>query len=133
MPLYDTSIFVGHFRRNPKTHLAIIRLLDRSWPVVVSSITLFELKWGWLLSRDPARSEAVMRKYLAKVTATLAVDDVVAYRAAEVQAQLRRRNQIMDLRDLLVAATALVHDLPVCTLDEKHFRRVPGLHLEPLP
>lgn len=132
MPLYDTSIFVGHFRRNPQTHSAIIRLLDRSWAVTVSSITLYELKWGWLLSRDPARSEAAMRKYLAKVKATLAVDEAVANRAAEVQAQLRRRNQIIDFRDLLVAATALVHDVSICTLDEKHFRRVPGLHLEPL-
>jgi len=31
------------------------------------------------------------------------------------------------------AATALAHDLSICTLDIEHFRRVPGLLLESIP
>jgi predicted nucleic acid-binding protein len=40
---------------------------------------------------------------------------------------------MIDLRDLFIAATALAHDLSICTLDIEHFRRVPGLLLESIP
>jgi predicted nucleic acid-binding protein len=76
---------------------------------------------------------ALTEQYLPFFSAVLPVDEAVAYRAAEVQASLRPTSQMLDLRDLLIAATALVHGLSICSLNTEHFRRVPGLHLEPLP
>ena len=75
---------------------------------------------------------SLMEEYLSYVSDTLPVDGATAHRAAEIQAQLRRRNQTMDIRDLFIAATALVHGLSVCTLDTEHFSRVPDLVLEKL-
>ena len=45
-----------------------------------------------------------------------------------VRAELRRRGKLIPDLDLLIAATALRHDLTVISRDE-HFRRVPGLKL----
>lgn len=73
-----------------------------------------------------------MEEYLSHVSDTLPVDKLVAFRAAEIQAQLRRSNQMMDTRDLFIAATAVVHGLSICTLDFEHFRRVPELVIEQL-
>jgi tRNA(fMet)-specific endonuclease VapC len=132
MPLYDTSIFIGHIRGNPMTRWAFKRLRDREWTVAVSSVTVYELYLGCLISKQPTEHRATVESYLARVPVVLTLDEMVARRAAEIQARLRRSNQMLDDRDLFIAATALVHNLSICTLDIDHFSRVPDLILEPL-
>jgi tRNA(fMet)-specific endonuclease VapC len=132
MPLYDTSIFVGHVRGNLRTRPAIEKLYDEVWSVAVSSVTVYELHLGCLIARDPLQHRATIEEYLSRVSAILPVDNVVSLGAAEIQAQLRRSNQMMDTRDLFIAATAVVHGLSICTLDLEHFRRVPDLVIEQL-
>jgi tRNA(fMet)-specific endonuclease VapC len=43
--------------------------------------------------------------------------------------RLRAKNQLIEIRDLLIAATALTHDLPLMTLNSGHFSRVGALQL----
>lgn len=50
-------------------------------------------------------------------------------RFAETRALLRRRGQGLADFDLLIAATALRHDLTLMTFNFRHFERVPGLKL----
>ena len=52
--------------------------------------------------------------------------------AAESHGRLRfaMRSQPIGERDLLIAATALAHDLTVVTHNAREFRRVPGLAVE---
>ena len=60
---------------------------------------------------------------------SLGLDDPIMERFAETRAFLRRRGQgIADL-DLLIAATALHHDLTLLTFNLRHFARVPDLKL----
>jgi len=130
MPLYDTSIFVGHVRGNVRTRSLIKMLQEGTWSVFVSSITIYELHFGCLLSNDPVRDQGRVARYVSHVSGILPVDSLVARRAAEIQVELRRDNRMLDHRDLFVAATALVHGLSVCTLDVDHFGRVTGVVLE---
>jgi tRNA(fMet)-specific endonuclease VapC len=57
----------------------------------------------------------------------LAIDREVATQAATLFVNLRRRNQLIGPLGMLIAATALVHKLPVKTLNVHHFERVDGL------
>lgn len=57
----------------------------------------------------------------------------VAQSAAMIYRQMKGANQLIDIRDIFIAATALVHQLPVLTLNQSHFRRVSGLRLLTLP
>jgi predicted nucleic acid-binding protein len=50
-------------------------------------------------------------------------------RFAEVRSFLRRRGQLIPDFDLLIAATALHHDLTLLTFNRRHFLRVPDLKL----
>jgi tRNA(fMet)-specific endonuclease VapC len=50
-------------------------------------------------------------------------------RFAETRAYLRRRGQRIADFDLLIAATALHHDLTLLTFNLRHFERVPDLKL----
>lgn len=56
-------------------------------------------------------------------------DDVVV-RAAGIFAALRKQGSIIDDADILIAATALVHDLVLVTNNLAHFRRIPDLRSE---
>jgi len=50
--------------------------------------------------------------------------------AAEVYHDLRKRNKMIEFRDLFIAATAIAHDLPVLTLNKKHFERIKGIEIK---
>jgi predicted nucleic acid-binding protein len=50
-------------------------------------------------------------------------------RFAYLRAELRRRGQLFPDLDLLIAATALQHDLTLLTRNVRHFNRIPDLRL----
>jgi predicted nucleic acid-binding protein len=54
-------------------------------------------------------------------------------RAATIQAELKRQRKQVTLPDLFIAATALEADLPVATLNRKHFESIPDLRIHPKP
>lgn len=53
----------------------------------------------------------------------------VCWSYAETYRFLRRNGILIPTNDLWIAATALVHAMPVATRDAEHFRRVPGLEV----
>lgn len=57
------------------------------------------------------------------------VDRSVADRFAMVRAELRASGMLIPDMDLLIAATALTHDLTLVTGNMRHFDRVPGLRI----
>jgi tRNA(fMet)-specific endonuclease VapC len=48
--------------------------------------------------------------------------------AAELYRDLKAKNQLISLPDLLIAATALVYELPLATLNLNHFQRIKQLN-----
>jgi predicted nucleic acid-binding protein len=52
---------------------------------------------------------------------------------AEIRAYLRRQGQLIEDFDILIAATALHHDLTLLTFNVRHFQRVPDLQIYTLP
>lgn len=59
----------------------------------------------------------------------LGLSDPIMERFAETRATLRRRGQIIPDFDILIAATALHHDLTMLTFNLRHFERVPDLRI----
>ncbi len=60
----------------------------------------------------------------------LALTEEVAVRAARIYAELRSRGEPLDDADILIAATAMVHELALVTNNERHFGRIPDLRLD---
>ncbi len=56
-------------------------------------------------------------------------DSKVARQAAIIVAQLKTKRKTIDKPDLFIAATALVHELALDTLNIKHFVHIDGLTL----
>jgi predicted nucleic acid-binding protein len=58
------------------------------------------------------------------------VDQSVADQTAMIYLTLQPQNALLADADLLIASTALVHDLPLATKNRRHFDRIPELRLE---
>ena len=57
----------------------------------------------------------------------LSLNDASARRAARLHADLISRNQDIGIKDVLIAAICLEHDLPLLTANDRHFSRVSDL------
>lgn len=109
--------------------------LDPDEEVAVAAITVSELLHGVHRAATPdqaAQRESFVTRALHKLP-TLAFDKDVARVHARVWAELSSRENVPGAHDLLIAATALAHGWDVATFNVKHFSRVPGLRLRPLP
>jgi tRNA(fMet)-specific endonuclease VapC len=56
-------------------------------------------------------------------------DDIIV-QAADLYALLHQAGQLISDADILIAATALKHNLVMVTENVNHFRRIPGLSIE---
>jgi tRNA(fMet)-specific endonuclease VapC len=119
----DTGIFIEHLRIKDKTASTLYKLADNS-DLFISAVSLYELYMG----ATTKEKEADVQNITSDLS-ILAFTDAVAQKAAEIYHQLRRSNQMIEFRDIFIAATALVNELPIVTLNKKHFKRVDGLQI----
>ena len=92
-------------------------------------MTVAELRYGALKSRAPEAASARLDQFLA-VPEILAFDAEAAEYHAHGRRALEAAGTPIGERDLVIAATALVHGLVVATANAREFRRVPGLGVE---
>jgi tRNA(fMet)-specific endonuclease VapC len=94
--------------------------------VFVSMITLGEIYEGAFFSANPEAHLSIFRHFLSAYH-VLTPNDPIMERFAELRSYLRRRGQRIPDFDLLIAATALHHNLTLLTFNRRDFERVPDL------
>lgn len=119
----DTGIFIEHLRAKNKLETVLAKIPDDTL-LCVSSVTLFELYSG---ATSPQKIEDVKRITANLIHLSFSAD--VAEEAANIYRQLRAVNQLIDMRDIFIAATAVANELPLLTFNRKHFDRISGLRL----
>ncbi|MEM9857411.1 MAG: type II toxin-antitoxin system VapC family toxin [Bacteroidota bacterium] len=119
----DTGIFIDYLRARDKSK-TILQDLPDNVELYISSITLYELYMGAISAQ-----KWVDVKTLTEDIPVLPFTKTIAEKAAIVYQELKKENKIIEFRDIFIAATALVHDLPILTRNKKHFTRVDGLKL----
>ena len=119
----DTSIFIDFLRKKDKTK-TVLYSLPETTTIAISSVTLYELLMG---ATDKSKNKDV--KILTEDLLILSLDQEVAKKSAEIYHQLRNENNMIEFRDIFIAASCLVHNMPLKTLNNKHFERVEGLKI----
>lgn len=123
MVLIDTSVLIEYFRKQDKTKTFLYELAGKHTDIYVSAITKFEI---WVGNRP---HQSTFWQNLFSAMKTLPFGDLEAEEAGNIQQILLKTGQQIGISDVLIAATALVHGLPVATLNTKHFERINGLTL----
>ena len=121
--LLDTDICSAHLKGNAAV---TNRCLQYTGGLAISAVTLAELYTWALRTKAPANRLQDLSLFLNDLT-VLVVDEPVARRFGEVQAQLLDGGRPAPGLDLLIASTALVHNLTLVSHNTQDFHGVPGL------
>jgi tRNA(fMet)-specific endonuclease VapC len=123
--LLDTDICSAHLKLRG---VVSNRLLQHTGGLYVSAITLGELyAWALRAGAPPKRLEGLRQMFddvkILEVTAD------VAAKFGQLQAALLDVGKPAPGMDLMIAATALVHDLTLVTHNSQDFTNIPTLRL----
>ncbi len=130
--LFDTDAISEVLRRRPAPgYLRWLVSVSRS-EQFTSAVVIGELYKGAFRSPDRERHlQNIATKVLPALT-VLPYDVAVARVFGEIQAGLAREGRGLADADLQIAATAIHHGLDLVTGNVRHFRRIPGIRIEPV-
>ena len=127
--LIDSNVFIAAERG--KLDLGAFAEKHADEVLAMSAVTASELLHGIYRARIPEAAQQ-RTKFVEHLLASITVvpfDLGVAREHARLWAMLQAQGQLIGSHDLLIAATALALEFTVLTLNEKEFRRVPGLNV----
>lgn len=121
MVIFDTNILIELYRGNVAIRQSVQQI--NSDVFYISSITVAEFMIGAKNKADLAQIENQLAKYTTiPINAEISQIFIGLYKAFT----LSHRPEIPDT---LIAATALYYDIPLYTLNKKHFQFIPGIQL----
>jgi predicted nucleic acid-binding protein len=128
MYLLDSDFVINLLKKDTEAQIILAQLVQKTdTPFSISVISLAEIKEGLLAIQS--------QKRLTQFQTLLEAMYVVPFRAktavtfAEIRLHLRKKGQLLDNMDLLIAATCIEHDLTLVTFNTKHFTRIPKLKI----
>jgi tRNA(fMet)-specific endonuclease VapC len=119
----DTWVFIEHIRAKDKLNTTLY-LLPENIELFVSAVSMYELYMGATTIEKENDVRAITEDLQI-----LPFTEAVAFQAAQLYHLLKKQNKLIEFRDIFIAATCLVNDLPLVTLNKKHFKRIEGLKL----
>jgi tRNA(fMet)-specific endonuclease VapC len=122
----DTNTVLDYFRGRGRVAATLLALPPSE--IALPAIVAYEVWVGVLGSQNAKRRQAQYEQFLATVD-ILPFDATVGRRAAELRQALERRGEGIGPMDILIAATALVHNATLVTRNLREFGRVPGLQV----
>lgn len=125
--LFDSDALIEVLRRREPFYTYAQTVLADSSALFVSSVSYFEVLRGVEIAHATAQRRRL--RLLESQLRVLPVDQAVAERAARLYVNLRAQGLLLPDADLLIAATALVHQLSLATSNQRHFSRIPSLTL----
>lgn len=127
--LVDSDWTVWWLRGRPEAVTALRDLYSAG--LAISAVTLAELWEGIEGSKDPAVGRQGLLDFL-RLVRVLPLSNEVAMVFGREAVRLGQPGQRIPDFDLVIAATALHHNLTLLSNDRAHFSRIPGLKLESL-
>jgi len=120
--LIDTSVLIDHLRKRQKDQTRFYRATFQH-ECLISTITEFEFRVG-MTPKNRQFIEDVLRDI-----PVFPFDSGCVSVASDIYQDLKKRNQLISLPDVFIAATAIVHHVPLLTFNRTHFERITRLKL----
>lgn len=123
----DTDVIVD-FLRNKKDAILFIETNELINNLATTQINLFELYYGAAKSERSEENTIAVDKIKEKIT-ILNLSEDSAKTAGKILAELERRGETIDFRDLLIGTVALCNGYKIKTKNIKHFNKIKRLEI----
>ena len=127
MVCLDSDIIINFLRRRDSAVKKIKELKNKEVKLSTTTINTFEQLGGFIDSEK--YSPDIFNDFLNNIN-ILHFDFESSKKAAEIFEHLRAKGELLDLADIMIAATAISNDETLLTGNVKHFERIPELEIE---
>ena len=125
--LIDTSLIIDYIRKKDKQNSFLQKLSEMGYVFSIPSMVRFEVEVG---NNDKHFEDW---NIISKSLIEYSLDKAVVQSAVKINNELKKSRKQIAVFDLFIAATAMERNLPIATLNTKHFNRIAGLELVELP
>lgn len=125
----DSNYIVDYLRGKFYTKSLIEKIRSRQLEAFVSVTTLFELYTGALLSSNSTKKFEDISAILNWFN-VVDIDKETMLIAAKIYVNLRKKGLMIEIQDILIAASCLSMNMTLLTNNKKHFQNIEGLRLE---
>lgn len=126
--LLDTNIVSASLKQNQKINSKLSEIGFLNIDIVISAVTYYEIKRG-LLKTNATRQLGLFETFCQDYSVLLLDNLEIFEKASEIHADLVKRGKIIQDADILIASTAIIHNLTLVSHDSD-LTRVKDLHLE---
>jgi predicted nucleic acid-binding protein len=119
----DTSVLIDYYRKKDKSKSLFFQLTERYSFFAVSAVTEYELYVG-----NSQEQNVFWNNFFSQIT-VFPFDTNVVKQAVAIYKQLKQQNMLIDIPDIMIAGTALQNNVPLATINRKHFERINGLEI----
>lgn len=96
----------------------------KGYACYITAIGTYELLFGAARANRQAEEQSLL-----SIATALPFSYAAARYAATLHASLIRRNQDIGIKDVMIAAICIEHQLPLLTSNLRHFQRIPELRV----
>ena len=122
--LLDTNVIINHI------HLNIPPPFPDHASLAISVITLGELLYGIKRSSSHKKMISWLDSFMSEHSISIQpITQAIIETFVDIKIELEKRGEKLADFDLLIAATAIEHNLTLVTANTKHFSRIRGLAL----
>jgi predicted nucleic acid-binding protein len=118
----DTSILVD-FIRNKAEAISFVKNLSEKYEICTTDINIFELYYGAYLSEQTDKNVAAVKGLVNTVLIFSTTPESMEI-SAKILADLDKKGQKIELKDVLISGICLVNSCPIVTSNKKHFERM---------
>jgi predicted nucleic acid-binding protein len=122
----DTDVLIDFLRRPGAGPELFDRLVK---PGTCMSVMTYGELWQGLLEHPRHDEQRVILEKLLGPMTILPLDESTMRQYAFLRSEMKRQGRLLPTPDLLIAATALHHNLTLVTRNRKHFDRIPSLNV----
>jgi len=120
--ILDTTVLVD-FIRNREDAVAFVKNLSEKHEICTTDINVFELYYGAYLSKQTDKNVAAVKGIINTIIVFSTTEESMEI-SAKLLAELDKKGQKIEIKDVLVAGICLLNSCPIATQNKKHFERM---------
>lgn len=122
----DTSVVIDCIRGKKETSKVVSEL---NASLYINYIVIAELSEGIYRLGNSKKTEAGIDAFISGMDGVLPINYKVSKLFGKIRADLKEKGHIIEDFDILIAASCIENNLPIITLNRKHFDRINGLEV----